>query len=234
MAKTKKVLFVLVEGRTDKISLQKPLEVAYPNMRVCIKPFNGDITSDRYSNSNNIEDRIYESMIAELRKKSLNRNDVMEIIHIVDTDGAYIPNSNVVTDLSCKHPVYYPVTFEIHTQNKAGIENRNSHKRKMIDLLVEMTDIKGIPYRVFYMSCNLDHVLHGKPNATQEMKVKSAKRFALRYGNDLYSLINFLSNSVFSYVDEYGESWEFLRFHNNGINSISRLTNVGIVFKPVI
>ena len=59
--------------------------------------------------------------------------DFREIIHIVDTDGAYISDAAVAEDPDVVEPVY-SVT-EVHTNNPDGIIYRNQRKRENINRL---------------------------------------------------------------------------------------------------
>jgi len=230
-ASEKKVLFVLVEGISDMISLKYSFESAFPDKRVMVEAYKGDITTQRSVNASNIEERIYEEMWHRLRQTSLDFDDVCEIIHIIDTDAAYIEDKRVIQEESRQHPFYDSDKCVIRTRNKFGIEKRNEQKREVVDCLVECDDLFGIPYRVFYMSCNLDHVLHDNPNTCQDMKTRKSKQFALRYKDDLAGFIRFMTESPFSDAGEYHKSWDRLRFDDAGKNSIRQATNLGIVFE---
>ena len=83
-------------------------------------------------------------------------------------DGAFIPNDAIVEDAAAVDP-FYSVT-EIRTQKKSGIENRNRRKRECLNRLSSASRIWGIPYQIYYMSCNLDHALYGKLNSTDDEK----------------------------------------------------------------
>ena len=229
----KRVLFVLVEGASEMISLKSSFEAAFPNRRVLVEPFRGDITTNRFTTVDNIEERIYEEMYRRLRQQCLDFEDVAEVIHIVDTDGAYIEDRKVVSDDSRQHPYYDADRGEIRTRNKIGIERRNRQKREVVDCLVECEDLFGTPYTVFYMSCNLDHVLHGNPNTSNDSKTRKAKRFALDYGTDLAKFVKLISESDFSVTGDFFDSWDHMRFDDYGLNSIRKLTNLGIAFEHV-
>ena len=226
-----KVLFVLVEG---KISLENSFEKAFPEKKVMVEPYYGDITVERSVNSNNIEEHIYEAIWRRLRQTCLDFDDVAEIIHIIDTDGAYIEDKRVIQDESRQHPYYDSGKCVIRHRSKYGIERRNEQKREVVDCLVECDDLYGTPYRIFYMACNLDHVLHDNPNTRQDMKTRKSKQFALRYKNDLAGFIRFMTESPFSDAGEYHKSWDRLRFDDAGKNSIRQATNLGIVFEEAL
>lgn len=85
--------------------------------------------------------------------------------------------------------------------------------------------VRSIPYSVYYMSCNLDHVLHNKRNSDSFTKENDAYDFAIRYKNNINDFIKFMCESEFSIVDNYNESWKFIEKENNSLN---RYSNFGI------
>lgn len=230
MASEKKVIFVLVEGRSDMISLKCAFEAAYPKKKVIVSPYNGDITTDGAYSHINIKERIYAELWDSLKKYCLDYDDVAEIIHVIDTDGAYIEDKRIIENTNMKKTRYNSKKRTIITRDKCSIEKRNQYKRDAVDCLVETEALFGIPYRVFYMACNLDHVLYNDPNLKHGEKIARAKKFAAEYSQNLSAFIDFISNSPFSEVNDYEESWNKVRFHESGLKSISRLTNLGIVF----
>ena len=61
----------------------------------------------------------------------------------------------------------------------------------------------GVPYRVYYMSCNLDHVLYNKRNSTDEEKENDAYAFAKQYKGDRDGFVKFISESSFSVMGDF-------------------------------
>lgn len=226
----KRVVFVLVEGDSEKISLTPAFEQAFPKKKVVVSPYYGDITTDKFGNLEGIKERIYVALREGLRQYSLDYDDVAEIIHLVDTDGAYLENKRVIENANLKKTQYNAKKCCINTSNKYSLEKRNQYKRDTIDYLVGTDSLFGIPYRVFYMSCNLDHVLHDNPNLKSRDKRPMAKSFAAKYCKDYAEFIDFIAHSSFSEIGDYMESWDQMRFEESGLKSISRLTNLGIVF----
>lgn len=105
---------------------------------------------------------------------------------------------------------------------------RISVVRGNLNRLSSTSEIWSIPYRVYYMSCNLDHVLYGKMNSTDEEKKNDAFSFAKKYRDNIPGFINYISNSDFSVVDSYPQSWQYIR---EGLHSLERHTNFGLCFK---
>ena len=99
-------------------------------------------------------------------------------------DGAYIPDSSVIKTPGEDKPRY--TLTEIQTSNPERLRERNKHKQSKLDKMSVMKKVwASIPYRVYYMSCNLDHVLHNKMNSTDEEKEKNAYDFAKKYKDNI-------------------------------------------------
>ena len=224
----KKIVFVIVEGPSDEDALGAILSRIYDSSSLYVHITHGDITT-RFSGKPN--ENIVTMIATEIRGYSesnhYGKSDFKEIIHIVDMDGAYIPNDNVVEDASAIKP-FYSLT-EIRTSNKQGIENRNERKGDNINRLCGCKKIWGsIPYRVFYMSCNLDHVLYDKMNSSDEQKEADSLKFAKAYKDKLPEFLDYISKSDFSVVNGYRESWDFIKQY---LHSLERYTNLGLCFE---
>ena len=85
----------------------------------------------------------------------------------------------------------------------------------------------NIPYKIYYMSCNLDHVLHDKPNATDEEKKANSLDFTEMYYDDINAFIKFISESTFSQCTDYKESWDYIKQDKH---SLERNSNLGLCF----
>ena len=108
----------------------------------------GDITTrDGITKEN-----ILESNVNEVESNAVNSHLTKElfsaVIHIMDTDGAYVDNAHVVEDLT-KDEVFYLPT-EMRTKDKHGIEKRNLQKRENLNRMIGKKDLWFIPYNVYY------------------------------------------------------------------------------------
>ena len=235
----KKVKFVLVEGFSDKKSLGLALERTFPNSRVIVHYYRGDITTDPKVNHRNIEEKIWQQTKYYARQMCLKPSDFEEIIHLVDTDGAYISDRHAVSENSektrkkgGKENFYYDVAQGvIRAQNKQHIIDRNENKRDILDRLVECRAIHGVPYRVYYMSCNLDHVLHDKPNATDHDKERLSNQFAMRFGEDPAGFKALFTKADYCVLGDFLKSWDYIRDMYHDTRSLERHTNFGIALK---
>ena len=123
----KKIVFVIVEGPSDQDALAVILSRLYSNNEVYVHVVHGDITTQfNETPQENIFTKVAGEIIHYAENNYLNKSDFKEIIHIVDTDGTYIPDDSVIEDDSAEQPLYS--LTEIRTKNKKGIESRNKRK----------------------------------------------------------------------------------------------------------
>lgn len=220
----KKIVFVIVEGPSDEDALGALLSRIYDQNSVFVYITHCDITTEPDTNPTNIVAKIG-NLIRTYAAKIFRSTDFSQIIHITDTDGAFIPDDNVIEDDTKKKP-YYSETA-IYTCNKSGIEDRNHRKREILKRLASTEKIWNIPYRVYYMSCNLDHALYGKLNSTNKEKEENSLAFAKTYKDDIPAFLNFISKSDFSVASDYTLSWQYIQ---EELHSLERHTNFGLCF----
>lgn len=221
----KKIVFVIVEGPTDNDALGLVFEHFFKDKEVYVHIVHGDITTRTGINNANILKAVVEEIKGYASNMHLTSKDFQEIIHIVDMDGAFVDNTKVVEDIT-KEEVYYSET-EIRTKDKLGIENRNMQKRENLNKMTVKNKVWNIPYSVYYMSCNLDHVLYNKLNSTDEEKEQDAFDFAKRFEEDLQGFLSFISTSDFSVQGTYVDTWKFIKEETH---SLERHTNLGLCF----
>lgn len=218
--KNKKIVFIIVEGQSDKIVLGSVFEKIFDKQNVFIHIEHGDITANSSVNSSNILSKICSSIKAYANNNHLTRKHFQEIIHIIDTDGAYIEDQDVQYQNTDK--VQYTPTA-IFTARVADIQKRNSLKRQNLNKIISTAKIWSLKYRVYYMSSNLEHVLHDKQNASDSEKISLAYSFAEQYVSDIPAFINYISNSGFSVLGDYPETWMYIQKDKH---SLERHTNL--------
>ena len=225
----KKIVFVIVEGPSDDDALEVLLEKLFDSNTVFVHITHGDITSDPRVDPAQIRSIIGGIVNTYAKSNHFTKVHFQEIIHIVDMDGAYIPDDCIVEEPTADKPIY--TLTQIKTRSVHGISVRNERKRQCLDRISTMRDSAGIPYQAYYMSCNLDHVLHNKQNSTDEEKETDALSFARRYKDDLDGFVRFMSESDFSIISGYVDSWNFIKQERH---SLERHTNLGIRLKPAL
>lgn len=221
----KRIVFVIVEGPSDEEALGVLLNRFFDSNTVYIHVMHSDITSELDVSPDNIVAKIGNT-VRTYAGKIFKQTDFGQIIHITDTDGAFIPDDAIVEDSTVEKP-FYALTG-IQTKNKTGIANRNHRKRENMNRLSATHKVWNIPYRIYYMSCNLDHALYGLLNSTDDEKENNAFAFAKKFRNDIYGFISYLCESDFSVIGGYPESWQYIR---EGLHSLERHTNFGLCFK---
>lgn len=225
----KKIVFIIVEGPSDDEALGVILNRLYDKNAVHLEIVHGDITSERSVTPKNIAAKIGNLVRGYAAANHYKAADFQEVIHLVDTDGAYISEEFVVKREGISQPFY--TKTEIQTVKPEQIIERNRRKSENINRICFMNSVwKILPYSVYYMSVNLDHVLYNKPNSTDEEKETNAYLFAKKYRENLAGFLNFLSDSDFSVCQDYRKSWEYIQ---EGRHSLERHTNLGICFKEM-
>ena len=220
----KKIVFIIVEGPADDEALGLMFEKIFSNDRVFVYITHGDITTQY--NSDTIISAIGNLVKGYAKSNHLTCKNFKQIIHVIDTNGAYIPYSAVIDNPTAEEPIYS--TTNIQTAHVKNIQARNDRKSNCIDKIVSAKTIWNIPYQAYYMSCNLDHVLYNEMNLSDEDKEIKSIHFARLYKNNIPGFVQFISESDFSVVDDYLRSWRFIK---NDLHSLERHTNLGISFR---
>ncbi|WP_026527605.1 hypothetical protein [Butyrivibrio sp. VCD2006] len=230
----KKVIILIVEGSTDKAALGTIMQEYFSSEEVAFLVVRGDITTELYVTKENIVSRLNDKVEQLMNKYGYDPEDVVEIIHMVDTDGAFIDSESVVDNEAAEETLYY--TDHIETKDVNGIVKRNERKSGILEKLYltghicdSLSDTgNGIKYRVYYNSCNLEHVLYGelKPY-TDEEKEELADDFAEKYEGNVEGFIEFILNPEFAVTGPYKRTWTFIEKEKNSLN---RYTNLGIIF----
>ena len=227
MGKESKTVIFIVEGASDKSALEKIFKKIYRrNKEIEFTFTSSDISSDPDINISNVENRIYEKVHEVMQDKKLKRQDIIQIVQIFDTDGAYIPDSAIINGST--YAFQYSTTNISCTYSQRAIE-RNERKREIINHLLNQTMIKSYPYEMYFMSCNLDHALYNEINLDKELKQEYADEFYERFIGKEYMFPAFLESDVVNDVpDNMSASWRYIR---EGLHSLERHTNLHIYFK---
>lgn len=69
---------------------KKILQKIYSNRRIYPIVINGDITSDTSIDDKDVPKVIWKKISSAIKKNKWKKTDIIQIIHIVDTDGALI------------------------------------------------------------------------------------------------------------------------------------------------
>jgi len=225
MAKKKIILFI-VEGINDKTCLEGVLEEILDSGEVLFKLTDGDVlTSFKYSASMTPKN-IVGQIVKEFKDKNhLTPGNFLEVVHIVDMDGAYLEDTYIHEDASAVDPLYKD--DGIYTNDVDGIKRRNEMKRHRLDGILEIKKVLGnsVPYSVYFFSSNMDHVLHCNANLSEKDKDDKADKFDLKYSENPDAFLDFIVDNSFAIRGDYKKSWDFIKADKN---SVRRYSNFAI------
>lgn len=224
MANRKSVILVLVEGVSDKSALENILSVLVPTKKIIFSVMNGDVTSNRSTKADNVLRRVGDQMKECMSRYKILKSDVSQIIHLVDVDGVFIPDSHI-KQAEGEHFKYE--ASEILAKNQQIVKERNAHKSAMLKKLENAGKLFGVPYRVYYMSCNLDHVLYDIRNLEPQQKVEYADMFYEKYEGREEKFLSFISDRKIAPQGDYKDTWRFIE---EDVNSLNRFSNLHLFF----
>ncbi len=226
MSKMKKVVLFLVEGITDKVALEHVLPNLLENDKVVFKIIDGDLTARYGITQKNILSEVGQIIKKYLANNRYQKSDILKIVHLTDTDGAFIPE-NAVNFYETPYVQYFPEC--IKTKNVESIKIRNSIKAGALVKLSETCKILGIHYSIYFFSCNQEHVLHNiQDSLSDNEKMQLAEKFSEQYGTQPQKFIEFISSEPLAVPGDYRDTWLFIR---QGCNSLNRFCNLHIFFQ---
>ena len=185
----------------------------------------GDITSDYDTTRDNVLIKIGDK-VEEIRSRYGYRlSDFVSIIHIADTDGVF--TKDCIKKSEVKNIQYYE--DHIEAVNISEVEKRNTHKSEILSKLYSTGKVKDISYRIYFNSCNLEHVLYDElKDFTDDEKEILSDDFAEKYEGEVEAFIEFISDSNLAVTGTYKNTWKFIE---KDMNSLHRHSNMHLIFK---
>lgn len=117
----------------------------------------------------------------------------------------------------------------IDAKDTNAIIERNKRKGDILYKLRKTGKVNGIPYRIYFNSCNLEHVLYGKlKDYSDEEKQILSDDFADLYDGKIDEFIEFISASTIAVSGTYQKTWDYIEKDRNSLN---RHTNMHLIFK---
>ncbi len=224
MAKTKKIILFIVEGPSDKLSLSGILNRLTSDNNVKFYIVGGDVTTVKGVNAANALVQVHKKIKEFIAKEpGIKKSDIVKVVHLVDSDGAFIGDDSIIFNENVRIKYTEQAIF---TQNVEDIKKRNAQKREVIKRLYLCKEIGGIAYKMYYFSCNLEHVLHNEIDVDDDLKEDYAYDFDERYIDNPQNFIDFI-NSDFAVEGDYKGTWKYLMEENN---SLSRASNFHLYF----
>ena len=213
------VTLLLVEGASEEIVLRSILPKS-----IIVIGTEGDLFTKFDKVNSNMVERL-DSFLRLPRIHDLFRyKNVVKIAYLIDTDGCFINKSKYKSHYS--YPGFKYTSHNIIGQSVKQIDSRNKIKVENIEYLMSESKNFEIPFSLYYMSCNFDHVMFGVRNLNPKLKTINSYDLArsLRYGE--ITLEDILKHSGFE--GSYEESWQHIR---EGDNSLSKCTNFNIFLR---
>ena len=203
--------------------------------------YGGDITTSSFVTPSNIETKITRRFVMPAtRKDGIYPKKIAKIIHIVDLDGAYIPNGNIMP-YSFERQGYEKVFYDdekgvIETADVEAIIDRNDRKRQNLEHLLNLPESKikikskSIPYEIYFFSSNLDHFINKDANLERDKK-RRANEFIRNYGLETETFVKYFFEDKCSIGKMgYEESWRYIK---NDSNSVKRYTNIDCLIRSL-
>lgn len=222
MTKTRKVLLFVVEGPSDESVYSLFSKVFLKtNVQFCITY--GDLTSNIENTSTNIINKINEHVFSFIKRYKIKKDDILKIIHIVDTDGTFVSDDYIKEDAKVPGVIYEK--NQIRCPNKKRILERNSRKKQVLRRLIKTTAISSIDYSIYFVSCNLEHVFYDELKCfTNDEKMDRSDEFYRNYEDNIQDFQKFLT--TVGCHSSFSESWTAIQ--ENG-NSLKRSTNLDLL-----
>ncbi len=222
----KKVVLFIVEGPSDEAALGSVMKEYFSSDEVQFVVVHGDITLKDNVSLDDIKKKINEQIEYIQRRYRYNFDDFIRIIHIVDMDGVYIPSEDIKNADIEEVQYYEDFILAKHVQ---VIADRNKRKGDILFKLRKTGKIHEIPYRIYFNSCNLEHVLYGElKNYSDEEKQRLSDEFADKYDDRAEEFVTFISEPAIAVLGTYQKTWDYIEKDKN---SLHRHSNMHFIFK---
>lgn len=221
----KKVIAVIVEGPSDENAIGGILKEYFSSEEVQFAVVHGDITSSELTAVDNVLTKIDDIIDGIRTKYGYRWEDFVKVIHIADTDGAFARDCVMEADVE---GIQY---YEDHMEcaNVEATERRNKHKSEILFKLYSTSKVhNNIGYRLYFNSCNLEHVLYGElKDFSDDEKEEMSDEFAERYEGKVEDFITFISDGAIAVSGTYKATW---RFMEKDKHSLERHSNMHLIF----
>lgn len=222
----KKIVAFIVEGTSDEAALGSIMKEHFSSNLVQFVVVHGDITSRDFVSVDNILKKINAQIDIIRNVYRYEIEDFVKIIQIVDMDGVYIPDENV-KETETDAVKYFQ--DHIEAKDKEAVIRRNKQKGDILLKLRKTGKLQGIPYRIFFNSCNLEHVLYGElKDYSDEEKEILSDDFADQYDGKADEFIEFISGSDIAVPGAYQKTWDYIE---KDVNSLNRHSNIHLLFE---
>lgn len=236
MAKSKKVVLLIVEGKSEEELLHNQLRKQFQGYDIRFEIQYGDVLFSFNKNRQPIKNIIGDIVNRFLKKRKFKKNDMLGVLHVLDTDGCFIPKEDIQIDSSQSASLWYE-SENLKVPNQSQLEymiKRNEVRSRNIRTMNSIQSILGktVPYQMYYFSRNLEHVLFNEPNPNKETKISDIERFVNELEESVEDFLNrlFETEKLDTYVERYKDSWEKVSLDTQ---SLQRSTNLPLLFEYI-
>lgn len=221
----KKVIAVIVEGPSDEAALGSILKEYFSSAEIQFVVVHGDITTKDYTSTDNILSKINNLIESVKQKYGYKREDFLKIIHIVDMDGAFCNDAIVEKDIEGVR--YY--LDRIETKYPDYLIRKHTQKAEILSKLYSSGKINGVSYRIYFNSCNLEHVLFNElKDFTDDEKADMLMILQKSMKEKVEDFIEFISQDDLIAPGTFKQTWQFIEKEKH---SLERFTNMHLIFK---
>lgn len=220
----KKVIAVIVEGPSDENAIGGILKEYFSSEEVQFAVVHGDITSNEFTTVDNVVTKIGALIDGIKTKYGYHWDDFIKVIHIADIDGVFTKDCVVEADVDGIQ--YYEDHME--SANVGATERRNKHKAEILFKLYTTGKVHDTGYRLYFNSCNLEHVLYGElKDFSDDEKEEMSDDFAEKYEGKVDEFISFISDETVAVPGTYKTTWKFIEKDKH---SLERHSNMHLIF----
>ena len=225
MANTKKIVLFLVEGSTDSTSLGLVMSRILTNDDVRFYVLGGDMCYRYHITDENAARSVMRFVSGFLQRYRLKKTDILKIVHVIDTDGAFIPPERVIYG-GKEHARYKETSIE--TLSVDSLRSRNEMKTLAAQSLSKLSHVEKIPYAFYYFSRNIEHVLHNRADSLSSREKRYfSELFENTYADHPEEFVRFIRSREVAVRGSYSKTWEYIL---RGTNSLKRGSNFGLFF----
>ena len=216
----KKTILLLVEGICEVTAFEKAFEDIKKHIQIKFIVMDGDPMTDVNLIHESIKKTIGSYISHAKKRYKLTDDDILMIAQITDTDGAYIGEEDVIINPNIRdrdEKEYEENTIAVKNPRKKNhILFRNKDKLKDLNTLSKENTIASRPYRLYFFSCNLDHILYNQAEPKPFDKNNQATDFAKIYPN-FKTLKKFFSDPNIAIPGTYEQTWDFIKQDENSL-----------------
>ena len=132
----RKVLLFIVEGQSDAAALEGVLAKLLSNEKIRFHVVGADVTTQERRGTTSVKKMVNDLVRKFVTSYRLQPKDLLQVVHLMDTDGAFVPESAILEDDTAGGFQY--TTTSITAPTKDSVRKRNATKSRNMLLLATM------------------------------------------------------------------------------------------------